>query len=139
MTNSKLTKSEVKQYSPLTMAFLGDAVYEQLVREKLVIGANMPIGKLHNLSVRIVCASFQSMAVEHLLPILTEEEVSIYKRGRNASGNHVPKSASAVDYRRATALECLFGYLSLLQETERINELFSVIWECVLNCERIEV
>lgn len=115
-------------YSPLTLAFLGDSVYEQRVRERLVLQANMPVGKLHRAAVERVRASYQSRAVEVLLPLLTEEELSILKRGRNATANTVPKSSNPIEYRRATGLECLFGYLYLKGEEERLDTLFDTIW-----------
>lgn len=117
-----------KLLSPLTLAFLGDAVFGLLVREKLIEGGNRPVGTLHQESVRYVCAAAQSQAVELLLPILTEEEVELYKRGRNHSSHHPPKHTDPQDYRRATGLECLFGYLYLRQENERIRTLFDLIW-----------
>ena len=120
---------EVNQYSPLTLAFLGDSVYEQLVRERLVLDANMPVGKLHLNAVKRVCANYQSKAFDAISPVLTEEEMLILKRGRNATGNTVPKSSNPVEYRRATAVECLFGYLYLKGEKERIQELFNIIWD----------
>lgn len=125
---SVLEKKDVNQYSPLTLAFLGDAVYEQLVREKIVLTANMPVGKLHKEAVKKVCASFQSNAVDLIEPILTEDELTIMKRGRNATSNTVPKSSNPIEYRRATSLETLFGYLHLLGNSERIVELFDIIW-----------
>ena len=118
----------MNQYSPLTLAFLGDAVYEQLVRERLVLTANMPVKKLHSAAVERVRASFQSKAADEILPLLDEDELAIFKRGRNATGNTVPKSSDPVEYRRATALETLFGYLFLLGNSERIVELFDKIW-----------
>ena len=93
----------------------------------------MPVGKLHIFAVKRVCARFQSKAVEVILPLLTEEETTILKRGRNATGNTVPKSSNPVEYRRATALECLFGYLYLKGENVRIQELFDIIWEIEIN------
>ncbi|MGN0613288.1 MAG: Mini-ribonuclease 3 [Porcipelethomonas sp.] len=126
--NEKLTEREVNQYSPLSLAFLGDSVYEQLVRERLLFSANLPVSKLHELKVSRVCAEYQSRAVEVISPLLTEKETAILKRGRNATGNTVPKHSSTADYRRATALECLFGYLHLLGAEERIHELFDLIW-----------
>lgn len=123
-----LTERDVNQYSPLSLAFLGDSVYEQLVREKILLSANMPASKLHKLKVSRVCAEYQSRAVEVIMQVLTEKEQAVLKRGRNATGNTVPKHASAVDYRRATGLECLFGYLHLLGEEQRICELFELIW-----------
>lgn len=124
-----MTKTEVNQYSPLALAFLGDAVYEQLVREKLLLRANMSAGKLHKLAVKYVCCEFQSAAVERIFDSLTEDEQAIYKRGRNADGITPPKHAAVSEYRRATGLECLFGYLYLIGENERIREVFELIWE----------
>lgn len=123
-----LDKKDANQYSPLTLAFLGDAVYEQLVRERLVLTANMPVKKLHTEAVEKVRAAYQSKAVDIIMPVLTEEELSVFKRGRNATGNTVPKSSNPVEYRRATALEALFGYLYLIGNSERIVELFDIIW-----------
>lgn len=125
--NRVLTEHEVNQYSPLALAFLGDSVYEKLVREHIILSANMPAAKLHELKVKKVCAAFQSEALEKLLPILDEKETAVAKRGRNATGNTVPKSSNAVEYRRATGLEALFGYLDLLGKNDRISELFSII------------
>ena len=124
-----MTEREAAQYSPLTLAYLGDAVYEQLVRERLVCESNRNTGELHKLSTLRVCASFQSAAADEILPMLTEKELSVFKRGRNATGNTVPKHTSVADYRRATALECLFGYLHLTGNNQRICELFDTIWK----------
>ncbi len=107
---------------------MGDAVYEQLVREKLVLTANMPVGKLHKEAVSRVRAAYQSVAVDVITPMLTEDEIAMMKRGRNATSNTVPKSSNPVEYRRATSLETLFGYLYLLENTERIREIFEYIW-----------
>lgn len=122
-----MTRQEANQYGAAALAFLGDAVYEQLVREMIVRRANMPAAKLHNEAVRYVCCEFQSQAVERIFDRLTEEEQSVYKRGRNSDGITPPKHSSAQDYRRATGLECLFGYLRLMGDTERISELFKMI------------
>lgn len=124
-------KRTVNQYSPLALAFLGDSVYEQLVREQLIIHGNMPAGKLHSLAVKFVCCEFQSAACDLIAEMLTEEEADILRRGRNASGINPPKHSKVAEYRRATSLECLFGYLYLLGEQERIVELFKKIWETV--------
>ena len=123
-----MEKHQVNQYSPLTLAFLGDAVYEQLVRERLVLTANMPVKKLHNEAVARVRASYQSRAVDEILPFLDEDEEAVFNRGRNATGNTVPKSSDPVEYRRATGLETLFGYLKLTENYERMVELFDIIW-----------
>jgi ribonuclease-3 family protein len=95
------------------------------VREKLVKSGNIPPEKLHSTAMLFVTASKQSVALENILPALTESETDIYKRGRNAK-SRVPKSASAIDYRRATGMECLFGYLYLSGNNARIKELFEI-------------
>ena len=124
-----LTEREARQYSPLALAFLGDSVYEQLVRESLLMEGNTTSEKLHTSATKRVCAAFQSAAVEVILPVLTEDEISVLKRGRNATGSSVSKSASIAEYRRATSLECLFGYLHLIGNKTRTDELFSLIWQ----------
>lgn len=126
-TDKILTERDVNMYSPLSLAFLGDSVYDTLVREYLLRIANMPVAKLHSAKVKLVCAEFQSQAYKNIMQYLTEKELSVLKRGRNATGNTVPKHADAVQYRRATAVECLFGYLHLLGQSERIGELFRII------------
>ncbi len=123
-----MTKQEANQYGTAALAFLGDAVYEKLVREMIVLHANMPASRLHNEAVKYVCCEFQSQAVEKIFDSLTEEEQSVYKRGRNSDGVTPPKHSTAQDYRRATGLECLFGYLSLLGEDERIRGIFGMIF-----------
>lgn len=126
-----LDKKSANQYSPLSLAFLGDSVYEQLVREKIMLCANMPTGKLHSLAVKYVCCEFQSDAIEIITPELNEEELDVLRRGRNASGISAPKHSSVAVYRRATGLEALFGYLRLTGQDSRISELFEKIWETV--------
>lgn len=127
MDNKFLSEREANTYSPLSLAFLGDSVYDTLVREHLLRIANMPVSKLHSAKIKLVCAEFQSDAYEKLSQALDEKELAVLKRGRNATGNTVPKHADAAEYRRATAIESLFGYLFLLGRTDRINELFSII------------
>lgn len=115
--------------SALGLAYIGDCIYEILVREYIISKGNVPVKRLHISTVSIVCAKGQSDAMTVIMPVLTEQEVSMYKRGRNANGNNVPKNADAQEYRRATGLESLFGYLYLSRQTERIEELFSLIKE----------
>lgn len=126
-----LDKKTAGQYSPLTLAFLGDSVYEQLVREHLVTRANMPVRKLHSQTVEYVCCEFQSKACERLLPVMNAEEADIFRRGRNAGGITPPKHSTVAEYRTATGLECLFGYLCLTGQLSRIEELFKIIWDTV--------
>lgn len=132
MDRKYLTEREVSQYSPLALAFLGDSVYDTLVRDFLLRKANMPVAKLHSAKIKLVCAEFQSSVYDVTAENLTEKELSVLKRGRNATGNTVPKHAEAVDYRRATAIESLFGYLFLLGRNDRINELFGIMMKNVL-------
>lgn len=129
MTNKFLTEREASSYSPLSLAFLGDSVYDLLVRARLMRIANMPVAVLHSMKVKLVCAEFQSGAYELIEDRLDEKELALLKRGRNATGNTVPKHANASEYRRATALECLFGYLYLSGQTERLRELFELIMD----------
>lgn len=93
----------------------------------------MPVAKLHSAKIKLVCAEFQSKAYDIVSEKLTEHELAVLKRGRNATGNTVPKHADAAEYRRATALECLFGYLYITGENERIRELFGFIINSELN------
>lgn len=104
-------------------------MYEILVRERIVHRANMPVNKLHLQAVEQVRASYQSKAYAVVEPVLTEEELAALKRGRNISSIKPPKNGTMQDYRRATGLECLFGYLYLKGEIQRINELFLMIEE----------
>ncbi len=124
----KLTISEARQYSPLTLAFLGDSAYEIEVRMALVSAANMPVRKLHTEKIRYVCAAFQAKAADFLQETFTEEEQAVYHRGRNAGGTP-SKNADPADYRKATGLEAVFGYLYLIGDAGRIRTLFQLIWE----------
>ncbi|MBQ1203580.1 MAG: hypothetical protein IIX61_07245, partial [Loktanella sp.] len=112
---------DVHTLSPLALAFVGDGVYSLLVRERLLSQANRPVNDLHRLAVQDVRAEAQAAALERVLPVLTPEEESIYKRGRNA---HTARSGA--DYHRATGMEALFGYLYLSGRVERVRELFSL-------------
>ncbi len=126
--NSLLTKSaDISALSPLTLAFVGDTVFDLLVRSELVIEANRPVDALHKTASKSVCAHAQAEAIRALLPMLTEEETDVFKRGRNAKTGGIPKHASSADYHHATGLESLFGWLYLKGETGRINELYSEI------------
>ena len=111
-------------YHPLQLAYLGDAYYELLARESLLGDGQCKLADLNDAVRRLVTAEGQSALVELLLPHLTEEEAAIYRSGRNARSPHRTKSASAIDYRRATGLESLFGYLWLTGQQERAKDLF---------------
>lgn len=118
-----------KLLSPLTLAFIGDGVFELFVRERLVCKGNCPVNKLHKNTVAQVCCGAQALAAQRLLPILTEEEAAVYNRGRNAHVGHVPKNAQIADYHAATAFEALFGYVYLTGNIERLRELFQLVCE----------
>lgn len=118
-----------KELSPLNLAFIGDCVYEMLVRERLVAEANRPVNDLHRESVKFVSAKAQTAAFQKIEPLLTEEETAVFKRGRNAKTGHQPKSASVGEYHCATGVEALFGYLYLTGNNERITYLFNAINE----------
>ena len=112
------TESDPKQLSPLTLAYVGDGVYELFVREYIVSKGNCPVKK------------FQAKVLsEVLMPLFTEEEKEVCLRGRNAHVSHVPKNSSVADYHAATAFECVFGYLYLKGELERLRLFFDKILE----------
>jgi ribonuclease-3 family protein len=117
-----------KQLSPITLAFMGDAVYEQLVREYIIrqMSNSLP-SKLHKRSVELVNAAAQAEAAGRIIPLLSIEEQDILRRGRNANSSHIPKNANPLDYRHATGLEALFGYLFLCGEHDRIKQIFELI------------
>lgn len=122
-----ITEKEARGFSPNILAFYGDSVYEVLVRNRVVVEHQTNAGRLHELAVERVRASYQSEAVNVIEPMLSGDEADILRRGRNAGGVSVPKSAKPSEYRRATALEALFGYLSLTGRQARVEELFDAI------------
>lgn len=121
-----LQTQDMKTYSPLTLAYIGDAIYELVVRTVLVERGNTQVKKLHQRASRLVKASAQSAMIETLKPYLTEEEMSVFKRGRNAKATTMAKNATMSDYRRATGFEALMGYLYLTEQWERMLELMKI-------------
>lgn len=117
--------------SPSVLAFVGDAVYGLLVRTRLAEN-NRPSGELHKLSVKLVNASAQAKAFELIKPLLTEKEISVFKRGRNFHTGNTPKNSTGFEYHTATGLETLFGYLYLSENHRRFQELFDIIWNDTL-------
>ena len=117
----------IRAVSNLGLAHLGDGVYELMVRSWLVLHGKATSKGLHRATVRYVAAPAQALLVQKILPVLTEEEADVFRRGRNTSPHTVPKAASREEYQTATALEALFGYLYLQGKTERLNELFTLM------------
>ena len=121
-----LVGQDVRKYSPLTLAYIGDGVYELVIRTVVVVRGNQPPKQLHRTSSQLVKAQTQSAMMEVLKPVLTEEELAVYKRGRNANPSSMAKHASMQEYRRATGFEALIGYLYLSGREDRILELVKI-------------
>lgn len=124
-----MSPQDVNRISMLGLAHVGDAVYELLVRSSLCCQGHCAVKQLHKLTVDRVKAQSQAKAAELILPQLDEEELSIFKRARNAKVNSVPHNARLSEYHAATGLEALFGWLYLLGRSERIETLFALIQE----------
>ena len=124
-----LTEDELREISSIGLAHLGDAVYELLVRTMLCAQGKTTGKGLHRATIELVCAPKQAELAEKILPLLTEEEHAVFRRGRNANVHNIPVHASRGDYQKATALEALFGWLYLKGREKRINELFSKMME----------
>ena len=122
-----LTQAQARQYSPMALAFLGDSVYEVMVRSWLCLHGKARAADLHKATVKYVAAPAQARMTQAILPLLTEEEQDVFRRGRNTAPHSVPKAASREEYQTATALEALFGWLYLQGRTERLNQLFSLM------------
>ncbi len=115
------------EYSPLSLAFLGDAVYGLFARKLILAKGNRPVGELHRLSTDIVCAQTQAAGIAAIADLLTEEETAAFKRGRNAKVSHTPKGATDAQYHAATGLESLFGWLTVKDKQDRAQFLFDEI------------
>ena len=123
------TPAEVNAISNLGLAHMGDCVFEILCRGYLCSRGDKTVDKLHRDTINMVKATSQAKFVDKLLPLLTEEELSYYRRGKNSHVHAVPKSATPQEYAKATGLESLFGALYLMGRTDRINELFKLVME----------
>ena len=122
----QLEEIDIRTYSPLTLAYIGDAAYEMVIRSILVMQGNCPVGQFHQRASRLVKAPTQSKMMEYIEPLLTEEETHVYKRGRNAHSSTTAKNASVIEYRRATGFEAIMGYLYLKQDWKRMIDLVKV-------------
>ena len=120
-------RQDLLKLSNLGLAYLGDAVYEVMVRSRLVLHGKLTPAALHRAALDYVAAPRQAAMTERILPLLTQEEERIYKRGRNASPHSHPKGATRREYQIATGLEALFGWLYLNGENDRLNTLFEAM------------
>ena len=127
--NMNLEKQEIDAISNLGLAHMGDCVFEILCRSYLCARGGKNVGNLHKDTINMVKASSQAKFMDKLLPLLTEEELACYRRGKNAHVHAVPKSCTPAEYAKARGLEALFGALYLAGETDRINELFKTVME----------
>lgn len=127
--NMNLTKQEIDAISNLGLAHMGDCVFEILCRAYLCAQGEKTVDKLHRDTINMVKATAQAKFVDKLLPLLTEEELAYYRRGKNAHVHAVPKSATPAEYAKSTGLEALFGALYLSGQTQRLNELFRGVME----------
>ncbi len=114
---------DIRTYSPLTLAYIGDGIFDLVIRTVVVERGNEPANRLHRKTVQYVNAKTQAELIEAVMPLLSEEEAAVYRRGRNAKSYTSAKNASIADYRKATGLEALMGYLYLQNRTDRILEL----------------
>ena len=125
-----LSKQQIDAISNLGLAHMGDCVFAILCRGYLCAKGETTVDRLHRDTIAMVKATAQAKFVDKLLPLLTEEEMAYYRRGKNAHVHAVPKSATPAEYAKATGLEALFGALYLAGQTQRINELFKAVMEC---------
>ena len=114
---------DIREYSPLTLAYIGDSIYDLVIKTLVISRGNRPVNQLHRMTSSLVQASAQSRMMRTLQGLLTEEEHAVYKRGRNAKSVSPAKNQSVTDYRRATGFEALMGYLYLEKEWERMLSL----------------
>ena len=119
-------EADVRSFSPLTLAYIGDAVYDLIIRTVVVEQGNKAANLLHRSTVKYVNAAAQAAIIEALSDVLTQEELAVYKRGRNAKSHTAAKNASIEDYRKATGMEALIGYLYLSDRMDRILELITL-------------
>lgn len=122
----ELKEIDLKTFSPLTLAYIGDAIYELMIRSIIVERGNAPVNKLHKRSSRLVKAQTQAEAAVKLTEVFTDEEMAVYKRGRNTRSHTMAKNADMMDYRMATGFEAVMGYLYLKQDYARILELINL-------------
>ena len=127
--NLHMPREQLLNMSSLGLAHLGDSVFEVMVRSWICFSGKAKVKDLHRATVKYVAAPAQAARMERILPVLTEEEHDVFRRGRNTAPHSVPKAASRGEYQTATGFEALFGWLYLQGRTDRLNELFALMME----------
>ena len=122
----QMEEVDIREYSPLTLAYIGDCIYDLVIKSLVISGGNKQVNKLHQETSKLVQASAQSLMMRSMQEHLTEEEHAVYKRGRNAKSVSPAKNQSITDYRRATGFEALLGYLYLKKDYKRLLELVKI-------------
>lgn len=133
--NLGIKELDVQEYSPLALAYIGDCVYDLIIKTWIMSGGNRQVHKMHEDTSRYVQASAQSLMMRSMQEYLNQEEHAIYRRGRNAKSVSPAKNQSITDYRRATGFEALLGYLYLKKEYERLTELVKIGLDSLLEKE----
>ena len=131
----QMKEVDIKEYSPLTLAYIGDCIYDLIIKTKVISEGNKQVKKLHQETSSMVQASAQSEMMRALQPLLTEEEHAVYRRGRNAKSVSPAKNQSLTDYRRATGFEALMGWLYLKREWKRMADLIKIGLDHLSECE----
>ena len=121
-----IAKVDIRTYSPLTLAYIGDGIFDVIIRSIVVGRGNTPVNQLHHKTSHVVKAHSQAIMAEALMDVLTDTEKDIYRRGRNAKSHTMAKNATVTDYRSATGFEALMGYLYLTDQMERMMEVVSI-------------
>ena len=127
-------EKDIQNINPLVLAYMGDVLYEKSIREYLIkanYGSN--VHKLHEIAIKFVSAKYQSLAFKHIVSKISEDEMNVYKWGRNSKSKSQAKSTSIINYRISTGLECLLGYLYFKGKGPRIDEIMSIIIDFLLN------
>lgn len=132
-----LDKIDLQTVSMQTLAFIGDAVYNVYIRCYLASNSNEKTGKLHSSSIKFVSAKAQSKIIDMLMDKLNDQEISVYKRGRNTNINSVSKNADIVEYKKATGFEALIGFLYVNKNKERLDVIINLCIEYIVNNESL--
>ena len=131
----QMEEVDIREYSPLTLAYIGDCVYDLVIKSLVINAGNKQVNKLHQETSKLVQASTQSLMMRTMQEHLTEEEHAVYKRGRNAKSVSPAKNQSVTDYRRATGFEAVLGYLYLKKDYKRLLDLVKIGLESLGNKE----